>query len=114
MISLHRLIAGFVVASCAALTVPAHADGPVVNTPSGSLEGTTDGTLRVFKGVPFAVPPLGGGRWRPPGPMTPWSGVKPAKDFGPACIQPVWRIKNIYAQDIGPMSEDCLTLNVWA
>ena len=113
MISLHRLVVGFVVAACA-LAAPAHADGPVVNTPAGSLEGTTDGTLRVFKGVPFAVPPVGGGRWRPPMPMAPWAGVRPAKEFGPACIQPVWKIKNIYAQEIGAISEDCLTLNVWA
>ncbi len=113
MISPHRLVAGFVVAVCAALAAPAHADGPVVNTPSGFIEGTTDGTLRVFKGVPFAVPPLGGRRWRPPIPMAPWTGVRAAKDFGPACIQPVWHVKNIYAQNIEPISEDCLTLNVW-
>ena len=100
------------VAALVALTI-AHA-GPTVNAPAGTVEGQAESALRVFKGIPFAVPPLGAGRWRAPAPMAPWQGVKSATDFGPACVQPSFRFKSIYAQDLGPVSEDCLTLNIWA
>ncbi len=113
MISLRRLVISAAAAGC--LVTSVHAEpGPIVNSPAGSVEGTNEGTLRAFKGIPYAVPPLGSGRWRPSMPLAPWSGIKEAKQFGPACMQPVWRIKNIYAQNIEPISEDCLTLNIWA
>jgi para-nitrobenzyl esterase len=87
---------------------------PLVNAPAGSLQGRSEGALNVFKGIPYAVPPVGSLRWRPPGPMQPWTGTKSAKAFGPACIQRRSKIASIYTNDVGPMSEDCLTLNVWA
>src|SRR5262245_4857787 len=113
MNSLQR-IAAAAVAACSLLVTPALADGPQVTAPAGALEGTNDGTIRVFKGIPYAVPPLGNGRWRPPVALPAWQGVRPAKDFGPACMQPIWHSKSVYSQDIEPISEDCLTLNVWA
>jgi para-nitrobenzyl esterase len=98
------------------MAAPSFADsGPVVTAPAGAVQGQVEGALRVFKGIPYAVPPVGLGRWKPPVPMLPWQGVKSATVFGPACIQPVWRgVKHVYAQDIGALSEDCLTLNIWA
>ncbi len=98
-------------------SVPSHAlaaRGPIVTTPAGALEGRRDGTLRVFKGIPYASPPLGEARWRPPSSMPRWSGVRKAMDFGPACSQPTPRDSGIYANDLRPTSEDCLTLNIWA
>jgi len=69
------------------------------------------GGVRVFKGLPYAAPPVGDRRWREPGPVVPWQGVWPADRFAPNCLQPI-----VY-RDIDPlnpaMSEDCLYLNVW-
>src|SRR6185295_1263156 len=82
--------------------------------PAGAVEGAREGAFNVFKGIPYATPPLGAGRWRAPSPMAPWAGVRRATEFGPGCMQPVWRIKTVYTADLGAMSEDCLTLNIWA
>jgi para-nitrobenzyl esterase len=86
----------------------------VVDAPAGRVRGTSDGGIRVFRGLPFAQPPVGARRWRPPVEMPPWSGVRDASAFGPSCIQPVRRTASIYADDVGPTSEDCLSLNIWA
>jgi para-nitrobenzyl esterase len=90
------------------------ADDPIVGTTAGSVEGRSEGALRIFKGIPYASPPVEQARWRPPTPVLPWSGVRNAKQFGPACTQPTRRSASIYANDLGQTSEDCLTLNVWA
>lgn len=89
---------------------------PVVAAPSGSVSGTLDGSIRTFKGIPYAVPPVGGMRWRPPAPMKPWTGVRAAKDFGPACVQSQSKTPvSVYSPAAPmPVSEDCLTLNIWA
>ena len=93
--------------------VPAYAALPTVNAPAGAMEGTVDGGVRVFKGIPYAQPPIGPLRWRAPTPMQPWSGVRKATAFGPACVQPRSSTPNIYTNPPERMSEDCLTLNVW-
>jgi para-nitrobenzyl esterase len=112
MTSFRRLLACAVAA--ASLAASADADtAPVVTSPAGAVQGASDGTTRVFKGIPYAVPPVGQGRWRPPAAMPPWQGVKAATEFGPACVQPSFKFKSVYTQDIGTTSEDCLTLNVW-
>jgi para-nitrobenzyl esterase len=85
-----------------------------VTTASGTVEGRREGVLRSFKGIPYAAPPVGAARWRPPTIVSRWSGVKQATEFGPACIQPAIPDSSIYASDIGPTSEDCLTLNIWS
>jgi carboxylesterase type B len=88
----------------------------VVTTPSGKLRGfvnATRGGLRVFRGVPYAKPPLGELRWRGPEPYGAWSGVRDAVDFGNPCIQPLdggWNT----VEDLQHASEDCLYLNVVA
>jgi para-nitrobenzyl esterase len=88
--------------------------GPILNTPAGTLQGRSEGTLHVFKGIPYALPPVGAARWKPPVNMPAWSGTRQALEFGPACIQPTRRMASIYESDISPTSEDCLTLNVWS
>jgi para-nitrobenzyl esterase len=95
-------------------STPQATSGPRVITSLGVLEGRAKDSLRVFKGIPYAAPPVGAARWKPPSPVSPWSGVRSAAQFGSACPQPVTRIPNLYTQDITPTSEDCLTLNIWA
>jgi para-nitrobenzyl esterase len=75
----------------------------VVKLEAGAVRGVTSGGVDSFKGIPYAAPPIGALRWRLPYPAKPWQGVGEADKFGPACMQ----------ADGGPMSEDCLTLNVW-
>jgi para-nitrobenzyl esterase len=79
----------------------------------GILEGvvSADGKVRTFKGIPFAAPPVGALRWKPPQPVQPWSGVRKAVEYGPRPMQ--GRIfDDMVFHDSGP-SEDCLYLNVW-
>ncbi len=103
------------IAALALLASPAlAAQDPVVNAPTGALQGRTEGMVHVFKGIPYAQPPVKGLRWRPPVALPPWTGVKLAQDFGPACIQSTVKLGGVYDQDIGAIGEDCLTLNVWA
>lgn len=86
----------------------------MVNAPAGQMKGGTEGGVSVFKGIPYALPPVGARRWTPPAPMPRWPGVREATEFGPACPQPKPQLSNIYAGNPLPMSEDCLTLNIWA
>src|SRR5450755_2613857 len=96
--------------SSAAATPP----GPIVQPPAGSVQGETKDDLHVFKGVPYALPPVGSRRWQPPVPMPAWQGERQATSFGPACYQPANDSASIYAWKAMPMSEDCLSLNIWA
>jgi para-nitrobenzyl esterase len=80
----------------------------------GILEGTIEpgSGVRSFKGIPFAAPPSGDLRWRPPQPAAPWAGIRTAHQFGPRAMQlPVFGDMNFRSNG---MSEDCLYLNVWA
>jgi len=70
----------------------------------GALQGTSEAGLTVYRGVPFAAPPVGDLRWRPPQPAAKWNGVRPADKFAPQCVQGIPSIAT---------SEDCLYLNVW-
>ncbi|WP_308238161.1 carboxylesterase family protein [Phenylobacterium sp. J367] len=90
------------------------AAGPVVRAPAGAVQGVASSGVTAFKGLPYAAPPTGQRRWRPPAPIAPWPGVRDASDFGPACLQPRAAPGGIYASDLPQLSEDCLTLNVWA
>jgi len=96
------------------LAMPAAAESVVVNAPAGKLQGTTDGRLQVFKGIPYALPPTGEMRWKPPLPMKKWKGTREATQFGAACIQPKGKPDSIYFWTLPKTSEDCLYLNVWA
>lgn len=106
------------VAIAAALTIafstwastPSRAeDGVYAATASGEVEGLWEDGLRVFKGIPYAAPPVGELRWRAPRPPASWTGTHRAYAFGPACPQAP--SKEVVLDD---MSEDCLTLNVWS
>jgi para-nitrobenzyl esterase len=85
-----------------------------VKVEGGTLEGTvnSDASVRIFKGVPFAAPPVGNLRWQPPQPVQPWSGVRMADQFGAHCVQ--GRVFGDLVARSTEMSEDCLYLTVWA
>jgi len=85
-----------------------------VRIEQGHLSGSssTDGAVWSFKGIPYAKPPLGSLRWRPPEPMPFWDGVRPAKEFAASPVQPR-RVTSPLSYVPPAMSEDCLTLNVW-
>ena len=65
-----------------------------IETSAGALAGTRDGDVSSFKGIPFAAPPVGDLRWRPPQPAPRWSGVRDATAYGSACMQKpgIWEI----------------------
>ena len=89
--------------------------GPVVTAPAGALRGEALEAIHVFRGIPYAQPPVRQLRWRPPVPAEAWDGVRDATRFGPACHQPPPRPGSIYSPaEALPVSEDCLSLNVWA
>lgn len=83
-----------------------------VKTKQGKVEGKMDGAVRAFLGIPFAAPPVGPLRWRAPMPAAKWSGMRPATEFGHRCMQPTIYNDMVF-RDPG-ISEDCLTLNIWA
>src|SRR5689334_3057584 len=62
-------------------------DAPLVKTQNGELEGVNETGLKVFKGIPYAAPPVGNLRWREPQPVQHWSGVRKADKFGPRAMQ---------------------------
>jgi para-nitrobenzyl esterase len=89
-------------------------DNPVVTVSSGKIEGVYEDGLYVFRGVPYAAPPVGALRWMPPRPAEPWQGILPVREYG--CIAP----QNMMATATevspvfdGPQNEACLFLNIW-
>jgi len=97
------------------LCLPAGADTPpIVNAPAGKLQGVAAGGVHVFKGIPYAAPPVGALRWKAPLPAPKWKGTRAATEFGAACIQPKGKPDSIYFWRLPSTSEDCLFLNVWA
>ena len=91
---------------------PESAAVPVVSAPAGQVEGQVEGILHVFKGIPYAKPPVGPARWTPPSSLPRWSGIKKATQFGSSCVQPVSRVDSIYSEDFELGNEDCPTTAV--
>jgi len=85
--------------------------GPVVPTGDGPVRGVTAGSIDEFLGIPYAAPPTGNLRWRPPQPPAEWQGVRDTTQFGPSCPQPP---QGNATFPPGPISEDCLYLNVYS
>jgi para-nitrobenzyl esterase len=87
-----------------------------VETTCGRVEGRDLGRVRVWRGVPFAAPPTGPRRFELPAPPVPWTGVRPAFEPGPAPLQSPAAPLGVSVPGMTPaaVSEDCLTLDVWA
>src|SRR5689334_7801394 len=110
-----RFMIGAALLGLAAIGGGNAAPPPVVRVDRGQLQGVVDDGVVSYKGIPFAAPPVGDLRWRPPQPVAPWTGVRQAAEFGADCMQgrfgpppaagaPAPRVP----------SEDCLYLNVWS
>lgn len=99
---MHKILLTFLLALTISL---ASEPPPPVVTQSGLVQGEIQDDLTVYKGIPFATPPVGDLRWRPPQPVAPWDGVKTTVDYGPDPFQ---------GDGSGHVSEDCLYLNVWS
>ncbi len=93
--------------SCAPASTPIQ---DAIKIDSGQISGTTSGDIHIYKGIPFAAPPVGDLRWKPPQPVAPWQGVKDCTKFGPA---PMGYYSTSFPSFSNPPSEDCLYLNVW-
>ena len=96
--SIFPFFAVLLLAGCAGLAQ----ESPIVAITGGKIRGSALSNGAVFKGIPFAAPPLGDWRWREPAPVKPWPEVRDATKFGPRCMQ-----------NGSGVSEDCLYLNVW-
>ena len=88
---------------------------PEVRIESGVISGRNEGSVQVFLGIPYAAPPKGTLRWRAPQPPAPWTGTLAADHFSASCMQRPqsggpWTSEYLIP---GPVSEDCLTINVW-
>jgi len=100
----------------------------IVETTIGRVQGMEKDGLNLFRGIPFATPPVGDKRWLPPEPVTPWSGILDATSFGPTSSQPAamgipgmamppeWEaVLDVWGANApSPQSEDCLYLNIWS
>jgi len=84
----------------------------IIKTTSGKIEGYTEDGLSIFKGIPYAEPPIGDLRFRPPVKKGLWEGVLETTEYGPCAIQGFSRLDE-YLGKLEPESEDCLTLNIW-
>ena len=111
----RALIALVVLTSVCSVAIAADS---IASTQSGKVSGAAnaDGSVTIFKGIPFAAPPVANNRWRAPQPPAPWTDVLKADHFGASCMQGPntpfgpWTREYMY---VTPASEDCLYLNVW-
>ncbi|MCX5812501.1 MAG: carboxylesterase family protein [Proteobacteria bacterium] len=78
----------------------------VIQIDSGPISGKVEDGVRTFLGIPYAAPPVGELRWKPPQEVASWTQLRNSTDFGPSCPQPK-------QENTGKLSEDCLYLNVW-
>ena len=125
--SVKQVLLSLLCACSAGVANQAMAQSPVLSITGGQVQGVETATagVMVYKGIPFAAPPVGDLRWKAPQPVIPWMGIWQADKFGPAAIQadkdrvtPVPDGEIDYVKEFTPdgdplRSEDCLYLNVW-
>lgn len=111
---LHASLTVLAASGLAVAAIPAlAATGPTVVTQNGAVSGVANGSMKEWRGIPYAAPPIGNLRWRPPAPAASWHGLRDATTFASPCVQP-----SAFAADGSVTattgSEDCLYLNVFA
>lgn len=107
-----KFILSLIFISCTTLYAQKAEVDKVVVVSEGRLAGKTlKSGVTVFKGVPYASPPLGNLRWKAPEPVANWNGIRPAFDFGP---RPMQKSNIMYEFRSKKVSEDCLYLNIWS
>jgi len=108
---MNRTQLSFLLAFATLAAGSALAASSVVRIDAGKLQGVTSQGVTSFKGIPYAAPPVGDLRWRPPQPVTRWPGVRQAAEYGADCMQLP------FPGDAAPLgvkpAEDCLYVNVW-
>lgn len=95
------------------MTAPEDGTGVEATTTLGTLNGTWHRGIARFAGIPYAAPPVGDRRFRPPAPADPWDGIRPADSFGPVAAQNPSIMEALFGGEAEQWSEDCLYLNVW-
>lgn len=89
----------------------------IVRIDNGSIKGKTEDGVKIFLGIPYAAPPVGDLRWEQPQAVSSWDGIKETISFNSACPQPelssLGFAGEMFMENPGTMSEDCLTLNIW-
>lgn len=106
-------------AFCATSVWAAKKETITIKTDKGEIRGYRDNDLDIYKGIPYAKPPVGNRRWRAPEPMDSWEGIKDCTKFSASCMQDKQKAEEPYTQefvidDSTGYSEDCLYLNVWS
>lgn len=112
-ILLTTAMAVMILGACDETDEPSPALSPgVVQVAGGLISGSEVDDVRVYLGIPFAAPPVGELRWRPPQAPEPWDGIRACDTYGPSCPQP--GADGFSLLPVGETDEDCLYLNVWA
>ena len=104
------LIVGLVATSGSLVLADSGSD---IKVDGGVIAATSATGVRAFKGVPFAAPPVGEWRWKPPQPVVAWTGVRKVDATGPRCQQTSYATSSVFYEPPETTSEDCLYLNVW-
>lgn len=116
--AMRRFLKAVLATGCAFLAVPGPAAAqaaPTVSAPAGTFRGVAVEGAAVFRGISYAEAPTGARRWKPPVAKADQQAMVDASRFGPVCHQPEFPNvpANIYWEELPPMSEDCLSLNIW-
>ncbi len=113
---IFMLISSILISACQS---PQTSLTEIVTTKNGKIEGYSlpAENMHVFKGIPFAEPPVGKLRWKAPQPVKDWDGIKQCEDFSAIAMQgdpkPFWMWTSEFIAPAGNMNEDCLYLNIW-
>lgn len=109
---MRNTIAGLLLLIAFSVQAQNNSKAPKVKISNGMVRGVYEGEVSAFKGIPYAAPPVGEYRWRPPQPVKNWTGERDASKFGSDCAQAGWGAKPGTITD--GSSEDCLYLNIWS
>ncbi len=114
----HTFLCSTIVVLCLFSSTQATSLSDTVQVQTGLLAGNTlaGSGVKTYLGIPFAAPPTGNLRWRPPQPAASWDGVRAAHDFADSCVQELTRSRPPWTEPFmvqGDASEDCLYLNIW-